>query len=332
MNEIERYNFDLNGFLLVKGMLSKALTARCLSAVDGLEQRLVTGLAKPPSFLGHYNIEYRSDDELGIFYYENYSGGGRQIVVDDFLNASEAFDDLVAHGPTMKYVREFAAGPYWLTSSEIRFRHKGNKTLTHMGGPIDSRNRFEFLGRSMHDAATGDRSTRSFNLVTLRVIYALHDIPLENGPLCVVPGSHKSNFFSPYGEDPSEEPGMVGIPMEAGDALFFTENLRHGGFPNLMDSARRTLHLTIGPRWATSQSPAHWNDVVHVTPSVRQRYSEEQRALLPAIRATDSQKTEYELIQLKEENRRLAKEIAEIKEKQSSLSKWGIFLPNWFAK
>jgi hypothetical protein len=58
---------------------------------------------------------------------------------------------------------------------------------------------------------------------------------------------------------------MIGLPMEAGDAILFTENLRHGGFPNVLDQTRKTIHVCFGPIWAPSQSPAHWNGFVHVT-------------------------------------------------------------------
>src|SRR6185503_7100796 len=76
-------------------------------------------------------------------------------------------------------------------------------------------------------------------------------------------------------------PGMIPLPMEAGDALFFTENLRHGGYPNLLERVRKTVHLCYAPAWVGSQSPAHWDGVVHVTREAWARYSEQQRALLP---------------------------------------------------
>jgi hypothetical protein len=172
-------------------------------------------------------------------------------------------------------------GPLQLASSELRYRYKGNVTLTHMGGVIDARNRFEFVGQPVLDSATGARDCRAFNLLTVRIVYALHDVSIENGAFCAVPGSHKSNFFSPYGDDPTKEPGMIGIAMESGDAIFFTENLRHGGLPNLLDVPRKTIHLAIGPAWVASQSPAHWNKNVYVSPEAWTRYSEQQRALFP---------------------------------------------------
>ncbi len=282
MNDIEKYQFDLNGYILVKGILDATTVARCLAATDKLEDRVASTIDSEPHFIGHYGLRYHYDTELGFSsYLSDHSGAGPQYVADDFLNADPAFDVLLDHAPTMKYVRELAMDPVRLSSSELRYRHKSNITGTHMGGPIDSRNQYQFIGRPIIDSRTGERQMRDFNLLAVRVLYALHEVPMENGPLCVVPGSHKANFHSPYGQDGMKEPGMIGLPMEAGDALFFTENLRHGGFPNLLNRPRKTIHLSFGPAWHPSQSPAHWNDVVHVTEAAWARYSEAQRALLP---------------------------------------------------
>lgn len=282
MNEIEKYQFDLNGYVLVKGLLGVDETKRYLAAANELEDYVAKHIDEEPIYTGHFGIRYHYDEKFGFSSYKNDWGGGLQHIVDDFTNASSAFDSLVNHPRTMEYMPDLMMGPYQWGGAELRFRYRGNVTLTHMGGTIDPRNRYEFVGRPMLDPGTGARDIRYFNLLVTRVIYALHDIPNENGAFCVVPGTHKSNFFSPYGDDPTKEPGMVGIPMEAGDALFFTENLRHGGLPNLLDRPRKTIHLQIGPNWAGSQSPAHWNSSMYVSPEAWERYSEAQRALFPA--------------------------------------------------
>jgi ectoine hydroxylase-related dioxygenase (phytanoyl-CoA dioxygenase family) len=158
----------------------------------------------------------------------------------------------------------------------------------HMGGLVDSRNQYSFVGRTMVDDATCSSRARDFNLLSVRILYALHDIPVEHGPLCVVPRSHKANYFSPYdAREPTDEPGMIPVPMEAGDAILFTENLRRGGFPNLTDAPCKTLHLLISPAWVASQSPIHWGEQVHVSPEAWSRYSAKQRAILPAPAAAD---------------------------------------------
>ena len=282
MNDVEKYNFDLNGYLLLKGILDPSVVARCLAATDALEDRVRSTINDEPHFIGHYGVRYHYDEELGCSSYEtNHGGGGSQYIVDDILNADPAFDVFVGHEPTMAYVNEMVMGPLWISSSELRYRDRGNITGSHMGGPIDRRNQYQFVGGSLIDSHSGGNTARDFNLLTARVMYALHDVPMDNGPLCVVPGSHKANFHSPHGKDPLSEPGMIGLPMQAGDAILFTENLRHGGFPNVLDRTRKTVHMCFGPSWAGSQSPAHWNGFVHVSEAAWARYSEAQRALLP---------------------------------------------------
>ncbi len=282
MNDLEKYQFDLGGYLLVKGLLRLDQVSAYLSAADELESHFLKNMDAEPQFSGFSSIRYRFDEKYQCHSYKNASGGGLQLILDDFLNASKAFDSLVAHEPTMEYVRELAAGPYWIGNSELRYRYKSNHTDTHMGGRMDTRNRYEFVGVNMYDAGAQVRRVRDFNLHAVRVLYALEDIPVEHGPLCVVPGTHKSNYFSPYSDhSPEAEPGMMPIPMDAGDAIIFTENLRHGGFPNLLDRPRKTLHLMISPRWVGSQSPIHWNERVYVSDEAWGRYTAEQKELLP---------------------------------------------------
>jgi hypothetical protein len=282
MDKFEKYHFDLKGYLLVEGILDPETTRQCLAAVDALEDRIVRNIDDGPFFVGHFGLRYNFDEELGCSSYQtNHGGGGVQYVVDDFLNAAPEFDVLVGHERTMAYVREFVEGPIRLNSSEIRYRHRGNITGSHMGGPMDVRNRYQFAGAVEGESGLRRTHGRDFDLLTIRALYALHDLPSDNGALCVVPGSHKANYYSPYAGDPMGEPGMIPLPMKAGDVLFFTENLRHGGFPNHLDRVRKTLHLCFGPDWVGSQSPAHWNAEIHVTENAWGRYNEKQRALLP---------------------------------------------------
>ena len=313
MDDLERYQFDLNGYLHVKGILSPQEVERALSAMEALEDRFVASINAHPKYHSlQFKMDYHYDPELGTSTYEaNHGGGGPQYVVDDFLNADPAFDFFVGHQKTMEYVNELAEAPVKIMSSELRYRHCGNITGTHMGGPIDRRNRYMFINDPT--PSPDNKPRRQFDLLAVRFLYALHDVPVENGPLCVVPGSHKSNFQSPYGGDPVREPGMVPLPMEAGDALIFTENLRHGGYPNVMERVRKTVHICFTPAWVGSQSPAHWNDDVFVTPEAWSRYTEEQRALLP--RPSPSNDRHPEALSLK----RLTAEMAELTRENAEL-------------
>ena len=58
----------------------------------------------------------------------------------------------------------------------------------------------------------------------------------------------------PYQCHVDDEPGMIGIEAEAGNAILFTENLRHGEFTNVSPKNRKILHIGYGSSWMVSQN------------------------------------------------------------------------------
>ena len=67
----------------------------------------------------------------------------------------------------------------------------------------------------------------------------LDDMNENNGPLRIVPGSHRTD--QPPAKSGTVEPREVIVPVSAGDAVFFDAGLLHSGSPNR--SARRRLAL-----------------------------------------------------------------------------------------
>lgn len=72
---------------------------------------------------------------------------------------------------------------------------------------------------------------------------------------------------------------MIGLPVKAGDAVLFTENLRHGGLTNHSQQTRKTLHIGYGPYWMKSQNIATMDEEPHILPKTFARYTQEQRLL-----------------------------------------------------
>jgi len=116
----------------------------------------------------------------------------------------------------------------------------------------------------------------------VRMVYFVHDCNNSQGAFCVVPGTHKSNLPCPYGSNPDEEPSMIGLEVSAGDAILFTEHLRHGGFTNNSNQVRKTLHVGYGPHWMMSQNIATMDEPQHITENTLDRYDEAQRDLFLA--------------------------------------------------
>jgi hypothetical protein len=265
MDAIESYEFDRQGFLVIPSLLSAEQAANLLAVVDALEEHALGRLQLPPRKQSLWGPVYHFDPDRG--YHAN--GGnshGETLMIEDFFNADPAFDLLVDHPPTMERIQAIVQGPIRINNSEIRIRYTGNVSGTHMGGPIDHKYRYGFNGKGI-------------DCMMVRMVYFLHDVGMDEGPFCVVPGTHKTNYPSPYRGDPEEEPGMVGLPVRAGDAILFTENLRHGGFRNHSQQTRKTLHVGYGPAWMMSQNIATMDEPQFITPATLARYTPAQRRL-----------------------------------------------------
>ena len=72
---------------------------------------------------------------------------------------------------------------------------------------------------------------------------------------------------------------MVSLEAKAGDAIVFTENLRHGGVTNRSEQTRKTIHVGYGPYWLMSQNISTMDEPQNVLDRTMERYSAEQRAL-----------------------------------------------------
>jgi Phytanoyl-CoA dioxygenase (PhyH) len=265
MNDIEKYEFDRQGYLVIPQMLTPAEVASLSAVIDALEVHALERLDQPPRKQSLWGPNYHANAELGYHAWGS-NRDGETLMIEDFFNADPAFDGLVDHPRTMEYIRAIVQGPIRINNSEIRIRYKGNASGTHMGGPIDHKYRYGY-------------NHRGIDCMMVRMIYFVHDVTNEQGAFCVVPGTHKSNLPSPYRTGPDDEPGMVGLPVKAGDAILFTENLRHGGFINRSEQVRKTLHVGYGPMWMMSQNIATMDEPQFLTETARARYTPAQRSL-----------------------------------------------------
>jgi hypothetical protein len=277
VDEVSLYEFDRLGYLVLPGLLSPSEVTSLVDAVDRLEQRALARIEDPPRkrsiWTAGWEWDHHHDDELG-YYATDFgtglrnggAGEGATLVIEDFFNADPAFDVLVNHPGTMDVIGDIVQGPIRINNSELRIRYTGNATGTHMGGPIDHKYRYSF-------------NANGIDAMMVRMIYFLHDVDAEGGPFSVVPATHKSNYPSPYAVSVDEEPGMIGLEARTGDAIIFTENLRHGGFTNRSSTTRKTLHVGYGPAWMMSQNVATVDEPQYVLPSTLERYDERQRAL-----------------------------------------------------
>ena len=274
MNDLEKYEFDRAGYLLIDGLLTPAQVQGMAAAVDELEAHALANVTRPPRRkpLWPWADEYHRNPERH-YHTAGEQAHGKALIIEDFWNASSAFDALLDHAGTMAYIREIIPETPTINNSEIRIRYPGNATGAHMGGPIAHKYRYSFIdGR--------------IECMMVRMVYFLHDVAADEGVFSVVPGTHKSNYHSPYKNmSPDDEPGMIGLPVKAGDAILFTEHLRHGGLINRSDRTRKTLHVGYGPAWMMSQNMATMDEAPYITEATRQRLDDAQNKLFNLGRA-----------------------------------------------
>jgi hypothetical protein len=246
-------------------MLTPEEVASLASAIAALEAHALERLDQPPRKESLWGPVYHWSQEKGYHAWGS-NRPGETLMIEDFFNADPAFDILADHPRTMDYIGNIVQGPVRINNSELRIRYQGNATGTHMGGPIDHKYRYAF-------------NQKGIDCMMVRMIYFVHGVTREQGAFCVVPGTHKSNYPSPYRVGPDEEPGMIGLEVEAGDAILFTENLRHGGLTNRSEQVRKTLHVGYGPVWMMSQNIATMDEPQYLTEATLARYTPNQRRL-----------------------------------------------------
>lgn len=273
MNDIEKYEFDRQGYLVIPQLLTPGEVKIMVGAVDELERHALENLSKPPHKISPWGFggKYRQDLELG-YHAVGEKATGQTLIIEDFWNASPAFDVLLNHAKTMDYILPIIQETPTINNSEIRIRYPQNATGCHMGGPISHKYRYAF-------------TKGTIDCMMVRMVYFLHDVGASQGVFSVVPGTHKSNYNSPYANvGPDDEPGMIGLPVKAGDAILFTEHLRHGGLINRSEQTRKTLHVGYGPPWMMSQNIATGDEVPYITRQTRQRLNGEQNKLFVGSR------------------------------------------------
>ncbi|MDA0710098.1 MAG: phytanoyl-CoA dioxygenase family protein [bacterium] len=268
MTEVEQYEFDRQGFIVIKKMLTDREVSALSMSVDSLEHHALGHVDKPPQKRSAWGPSYHVNAERG-YHVQGSNGLGKTLIIEDFWNADPVFDLLSDHSRTMDYVRTVVRARPTINNSEIRIRYTGNASRSHGGlRPDNAKYRYAFNGR--------------IDCMMVRMVYFIHDVNEAQGAFCVVPGSHKGNLPCPYDNDPDLEPGMTGLAVEKGDAIFFTEHLRHGGLTNRSDQVRKTLHVGYGPYWMMSQNIATMDEPQFVTGETLARYSVDQRSLFRA--------------------------------------------------
>ena len=241
--ELEKYFFDLNGYIIIKNAISVKELDACNKIINNLQS------IKNGEWHGHVHGH-------------NY-GGKEGLNLQQIYEAGKPFERLIDHPSWINHMLEFVGGkgtfdhqhgPLFIDENFANIRGTGEAIGIHSGNA-------EGIQRNHYRYQDG-----KFHCSQVNILIALNDIGPGDGGTVVIPSSHKSNIQHPEykknkmkkkGEFSSAERmiGSIEIYLKAGDALLFVDSLCHGSAKRINKGQRRIVVYRYGPSWGFFRHP-----------------------------------------------------------------------------
>ncbi len=218
MDARERYFWDLTGYLVVKGVLSKEEVARANDIVDRYWDRVEVGGSTARKSVA-------------------FAGTGRPMLpgILEFPKPDcDPFREMLAHPVLVQYLNVMCGkgfrldhGPMFIVSN------KGTAGHTMHGNGEPHRPHVAYHHQNGKPWVGG-----------VTVAWQLHDCEEGMGGFACVPSSHKAMFPTPKGVHTGDDDmGLIKQPVvEAGDVIFFMDSAQaHGATPWKLDTTRRSI-------------------------------------------------------------------------------------------
>lgn len=226
MTERQRYLFDLQGFLVIPGVLTSGELSELNEFLDAYDLWTNAGH-------GRFRGVWTNDP--------NY------VIVGHLHEWDEPFRRLLADERILPYLVELLGRGMRYDHGHALLMREGGTSLRLHGGhtPYDPSESYLVKDGQMYNGLVA-------------VSYALTDASAEQGGFAAIPGSHKANFPCPREFLSFEEigPWVVRVPVSAGDVILFTEALTHGTWPWTGQHERRALLLKYTPGHMAYGDPA----------------------------------------------------------------------------
>lgn len=233
MTPRELYRFDLQGFLVVRNVLTDSELSRLNEAIDANQDRLVE---RPDQTAGSRTLE-------GGVHYQ----AGRMLEWPKPW--CDPFRSLIAHPRIICYLNALLGRGWHLDHDVTYFQSpKGAGGLAfHLG-------EYYHVDGAFYTYKAGQIRT---GLTVLQ--WVLADQGGDLGGFACIPGSHKSNFPRPLETSLwQEDQDVVVCPeVKAGDLLIFSEATTHGTLPWRGDHDRRAILCRYAPRYVQFASGFH---------------------------------------------------------------------------
>jgi ectoine hydroxylase-related dioxygenase (phytanoyl-CoA dioxygenase family) len=235
MTEDERYLFDLNGYVVIRGVLTPDEVQEANAVIDNHAHEMVersegTGLRNAVKGTKLYG-----------------SGPGRKDLggVLEWGDESKVFRSILAHPRLVPLFHGILGKGYRMDHLPMALaQDQGAEGFQLHGGTVDcgTGEYNPFLAYHCSNQGMIRSALLGCNVV-------LTDHNAGNGGFCVVSGSHKSNFKMPKGMMDGEayEEFIVQPVTKAGDVILFSEGTVHGAKAWSADTQRRTCLYRFTP-------------------------------------------------------------------------------------
>ena len=242
ISKIDKYLFDLNGFIVIQNSLNKSEVKACNKIIDKLK------ILK--------NLQWE-----GFVHGHNY-GGKEGLNLQQIYEAGKPFENLIDHPSWINHMLEFVGGegtfdhqhgPLFIDENFANVRGAGDAIGIHSGNHEGTqRGHYRYENGKMHSGQ-------------VNVLVALTDIDKGDGGTVVIPASHKSNFKHPEFDQNKMLKGKVShaefmtgakeVYLKQGDALLFVDSLCHGSAKRTNKGERRVVIYRYGPSWGFFRNP-----------------------------------------------------------------------------
>mmetsp|Transcript_8796 Transcript_8796/g.12244 ORF Transcript_8796/g.12244 Transcript_8796/m.12244 type:complete len:361 (+) Transcript_8796:32-1114(+) len=234
----ERFLFDLNGYLVVRGALSNDEVMELNGAID---EHAGEALARSAKAL-------RNAGEGSAFSEK----GARRDLGGMLAWETDVFRRLLAHPKLAPYLCELCGEGYRLDHQPLVLLQDGDSEgFALHGGPLSGDDGVPNGGYFNPELQYRCINGQPWNSLLAMAVH-LVDAPDGAGGFCVVRGSHKLNFAVPKhyatGTDIAFADEFAVQPAtKAGDVLFFSEATVHGAKPWKMPYERRLALYRFAP-------------------------------------------------------------------------------------
>jgi len=235
ISKMDEYLFDLQGFLVLKGAVSREHLAELNAGIDAIPR------VEPGEWYGYVHRE-KFEASRGIAYQQIYEAG-------------EPFERLIDHPSWIEHVQHFVGGQgtfdeqhgqLFIDENFASVRGPGEAIGLHSGGyGVSKHTQFQF------------REGR-FYCGQINILLSLADIGPGDGATMIVPGSHKSNFPHPQaaqrniaeGASVDDTAGAIEVHTRAGDAILFVDGICHGSARRVNPGLRKFIVYRYCSGWS----------------------------------------------------------------------------------